>query len=203
MDYLEIPSAHICCLALGGWVGLPFCIRFPHRARSLLLSGTPGGLIPESIRRDREKCNELEHKYTGLHESFSHIPSASTLFDHLEDIELAPGFSSRHPEKALLWRMLCQTNPPLSLGYDYGKLMYDAAVNPVAARQIRVPTLMVASTQDISWSVPALSEIASMIGPDPGAEVIVVEGAGHSLPFELPDIFNQILGAFLSKVKNQ
>lgn len=198
MDHIGIKSAHICCLALGGWTGLPFTIRYRERVRSLILCCTPGGLIPEYIRQDREACLAQEGNYSDLNQSYASKPSALSLSAFLEDSELAPGFATRFPEKALLWRQLCRSHLSSISHPDYGRLMYDAFVSSEDARMITNPSLMIASDQDLSWSVQSLRQIASMIGPS-GAKFFCAKDAGHSLPFELPDVFNEIVVRFIQQ----
>ena len=49
MDHLNIPSAHIIGVSMGGMVAQEFALSHPHKVRSLVLGcTTPGG--PKSIR---------------------------------------------------------------------------------------------------------------------------------------------------------
>jgi pimeloyl-ACP methyl ester carboxylesterase len=59
---------------------------------------------------------------------------------------------------------------------------------------IRVPTLVLVGSED-ALTPPALSE--EMHRNIPGAELVVIEGAGHLSNLEQPDRFNDALGRFL------
>lgn len=62
--------------------------------------------------------------------------------------------------------------------------------------RIACPTLVAVGSED-GWSPPDQHEaIAALI---PGARLAVVEGAGHMLPVEAPEAFNQIIAGWLSQ----
>jgi 3-oxoadipate enol-lactonase len=61
---------------------------------------------------------------------------------------------------------------------------------------ITVPTLIVASTGDTLIPAAATTPMAEQI---PGADLVVIEGAGHISNLEAPEEFNRALGALLMK----
>ncbi|MEO1935988.1 MAG: alpha/beta fold hydrolase, partial [Myxococcales bacterium] len=58
--------------------------------------------------------------------------------------------------------------------------------------RISVPTLVIAASEDLL--VPDSELIAQAI---PGATLLVVEGAGHAVALEFPDLVNQAITAHL------
>jgi 3-oxoadipate enol-lactonase len=65
-------------------------------------------------------------------------------------------------------------------------------------RRIRVPTLLVAGSEDKTAPVSVMQRMAQEI---PGAELVVLEGCGHLGPMDQPEAFNTALQAFLEKRK--
>lgn len=65
---------------------------------------------------------------------------------------------------------------------------------------ITTPTLVLAGKEDILVPVRMSEELAAGI---PGAELVVLEGAGHGALSEAADKFNLAVLEFLSKVENQ
>lgn len=65
--------------------------------------------------------------------------------------------------------------------------------------RITVPTLLVSSDEDYT-PVAAKKQIATRM---PNAELAVVEDARHALPVEKPEVFNELVGDFLSRVSRE
>lgn len=63
---------------------------------------------------------------------------------------------------------------------------------------ISVPTLVVGGTQDIITTVRHVEEIARGI---PKAELFILEGAGHNLPDDERELWNQTVWSFLQRHK--
>jgi pimeloyl-ACP methyl ester carboxylesterase len=59
---------------------------------------------------------------------------------------------------------------------------------------IRVPTLLVAGSDDRTAPAPVMERMAAKI---PGAEFVTLAGCGHLGPMDQPDEFNAALGDFL------
>ena len=64
------------------------------------------------------------------------------------------------------------------------------------AHMIQVPTLIIHGSRDASRIIEGSRRLAASI---PHAEVVVIEGAGHSPQSECPEQFNAALGRFLEK----
>ena len=65
---------------------------------------------------------------------------------------------------------------------------------------INAPTLVLTGQEDILVPVRMLEELAAGIA---GAELVVLEGAGHGVYYEAADKFNLAILDFLSKVESQ
>jgi pimeloyl-ACP methyl ester carboxylesterase len=74
-----------------------------------------------------------------------------------------------------------------------------ADVERVAA-SLRVPTLMIWGSEDLL--VP-LAVGEHWVGKIPGAELVVMEGAGHNPQIEMPDRFSEIVLAFAERLRSE
>ena len=59
-----------------------------------------------------------------------------------------------------------------------------------------MPTLVIAGSKDVLFTPEVLREVADTI---PGAELVELDGAGHSTYFEQPERFNATVAEFLDK----
>jgi pimeloyl-ACP methyl ester carboxylesterase len=62
--------------------------------------------------------------------------------------------------------------------------------------QVRVPTLVLAGTED----KPFLAATDYMAAKIPGAEKVMIPGAGHAANLHQPALFNRAVEAFLGKL---
>ena len=60
------------------------------------------------------------------------------------------------------------------------------------------PTLITWGTRDCSYSFNQIQKLWRGI---PNADLAVIPGAGHAAHLEKPDIFNRLVGDFLSEIK--
>ena len=146
--------------------------RFVARFLTTLSVPRRTGLVPDSIRADKASCDARETDYAGLYDPYTGDLSSEAFGRWLEDIgrlwpvsgfrlrvgatglipplrcqpcpppELAPGFAAMHPERALRWRMICRSNPPLPRDLDYGALMLAASVSEADARAVTVRAIL-------------------------------------------------------------
>jgi pimeloyl-ACP methyl ester carboxylesterase len=62
--------------------------------------------------------------------------------------------------------------------------------------RVSVPTVVVYGDEDALTPPAVVKQVAAAV---PGAELIGVPGAGHMIPVEQPERFEQIVGSFLDK----
>ncbi len=183
LDVLEIPSAHICGLSMGGGIALRFACTYPERVCSLTLvdSVLPGFPFTE------ETGNRLRAVYTAARE---------------QGLDAARDSWLNHPLFAT-----CAEQPDVAermkrMVGDYSGWHWvndEPAVEldpPVTARlqQITAPTLVVVGERDLIDFHVIGQRLAHEIR---GAELAVIPNAGHMANMEAPETFNQILVDFL------
>jgi pimeloyl-ACP methyl ester carboxylesterase len=181
LDAADIEQAALVCQSMGGWTGLQFARVHPQRVRSLVLSGTPAGILTsgvlEALRTIATSAVQME---------------APALWNHAHPA-LAADIFERDPARGFLYAQLAALNPAGSLA----RLALDEVmIDPTALREWSIPTLLVAGEHDRLFPPSALEEVAAVI---PGARFEVIRRAGHSPYFEAPEEFNRLVDAFLSE----
>jgi 3-oxoadipate enol-lactonase len=183
LDLLEIESAHVVGLSLGGAVGLQLAADAPGRVRSLVavntfarLRGTRGSMWRGMERLWLAAMGRMDELGQRV---------AVGLFPHPEQLEMRSLAAAR-----------LAGNPPLT----YVKLMVAIGRFDLRARlsEIRVPTLVIAGEEDTTVTLTCKLELAAGI---PGARLERIAGSGHATPLDHPGCFNALLREFLESVE--
>jgi pimeloyl-ACP methyl ester carboxylesterase len=179
LDAAGIERAALVCQSMGGWTGVQFASAYPQRVGSLVLSGTPAGILTprvvEALRTIAAAAVEME---TPPGWDQPHPALAADIFE-------------RDPARGFLYAQLAGLNPAGSLAR---LALNEVMVDPAALRDWSIPTLLVAGERDRLFPPAALEEVAAAI---PGARMEIIRGVGHSPYFEAPDEFNRLVEAFV------
>jgi pimeloyl-ACP methyl ester carboxylesterase len=183
LDEQKIRKAHLVGLSLGGRIALEFAVAHPDRVASLVAvaPGLPGfpnededeSRWPKMLRAAQEKGGEAAAELW-LSDPFM-IPA-------MENPAIAPKLRQLALENGRAWL----ANPLLAKRPD----------PPVAKRlgEIRVPTLVVVGDRDIRHMQRIAEKLA---GEVPGAQKVVLAGAGHIANMEKPAEFDAAVLPFL------
>ena len=180
MDDAGVERAAVVCQSMGGWTGMQFTLAHPERVSCLVLSGTPGGVTTPGViaaraARARSRAIDLDRPIAW---NEPHLALAPDAFDN-------------DSAMALLYRQMSALNPPIG---DTGT--GEIGVAPDTLGDYAIPTLMVAGAQDRIFPLAVLKEVSQVI---PGAQLHIVESAGHSPYFETAAEFNSVVGAFIAE----
>ena len=174
LDHFGAQKAHLVGLSMGGRIAREVALRHPDRLRSLTLANTSPGfdaLSPEEVRRF------VESRRHRTPESMRALLGSRA--DPAAHEALLKSFKALHQE-------------------SYLKTLEASVAQDRAARieEIRVPTLVIAGTEDRVYPAPIARDMARRI---PGARLVEIEGCGHLSNLEQPERFNRVLMDFLSK----
>jgi pimeloyl-ACP methyl ester carboxylesterase len=164
----------VCGLSMGGYVAFAFWRRFRERVAGLVLANTRAGADDEA-GRERRRALAARLRAEGnafLVESPPPLLSSdapSELWNHVRSIIAAQS------AEAIAAASLGMAQRPDSTADLAG---------------IDVPTLVITSTGDTLIPPEATSPMADQI---PGAQLEVIEGAGHISNLEAPREFNRLL----------
>jgi pimeloyl-ACP methyl ester carboxylesterase len=188
LDHLKADTAQLVGLSMGGMIIQDFYARYPQRVATLALVDTSPGFAtaPEEAKRDF-LARRLEPLEKGL--------KPADFAPALVEVLVAPG--APPPVREQLRASLAMLRPePYKQAL---KAIVTTDFRAVLAK-ISVPTLVIVGEED-QLTTPATAEyLAKSI---PGAEKVVITGAGHLTNIEQPQVFNSALGAFLGKHANR
>ena len=174
LDYLEIDRTFLVAQSMGGLTCLGFALAHPERTMGLVLADTTGGIgepvVVETIRNRKAP----------------------------EDVSLramSANFRDSDPVGAFLYKEISLLNPPR----DPEPNGFTSGEGPKAGELagMKVPTLLIVGEEDQVMPPPAMELSRDLI---PGSRLERVPGAGHSVYFEEPDVFNRLILDFFSSV---
>ena len=186
MDALDVESAHVFGISMGGMIAQELALRFPERVRGLVLAGTtPGG--PRAIR---PAVGELAAVGVDLARTF-HVPARPWLAPLL----FSERFREEEPERVaeLLTYFARHTPTPWGANAHWWATVYHDTVSRLG--RIQAPTLVMHGGEDSFAPIENAELLAARI---PDAELCVVEGTGHACILEAPERSFAAIDGFLS-----
>jgi proline iminopeptidase len=191
LDHLKIDHAHIIGLSMGGYTALQVALNHPGRVRSLVLAGTGSGserwYTDEFHKRSRELAAQFEREGSAA-VAQTYGRSASRIPFELKDPRGFSEFARRLAEhdaqgSAHMSRTFQGARPSL---YDFESDI----------RELATPALIVVGDEDERCIEPGLFLKDAL----PGSGLVMFPKTGHVVNLEEPDLFNQVVGDFLSRV---
>jgi 2-succinyl-6-hydroxy-2,4-cyclohexadiene-1-carboxylate synthase len=183
-------TGHYVGYSMGGRVSLQAALDHPQRVRSLTLVSTTAGIEDEAARAARRLADEaladrLEPPGGGA--------AALGLAEFLDEWLSGPLFSHLTPAQAGVGARLANTSGGLAASL---RTVGSGAMAPLWGRlaELAMPVMVVAGAADQRF-VQLSARLAGLVD---GARLEVVGGAGHAVPFEQPEVFAALLGAFLA-----
>lgn len=181
LDELNIERVVLGGLSMGGYVALAFYRRSPERVRALVLADTRAGADTAEARRNRE-----ETATRVLREGMQPIADAMPVkLLSRETIEGKPETLARVRE------MILDTVPEGAAAALRGMAVRRDQTELL--REINVPTLILVGSED---SVTPVKDSEAMHREIKGAQLKIIEGAGHVSNMERPAEFNRALADF-------
>ncbi|MEX2372375.1 MAG: alpha/beta hydrolase [Dehalococcoidia bacterium] len=174
VEHLGVERVFLVAQSMGGRAALGYACRRPERVQAVAMADTWGFFDwPEQ----RERAQQL----TG---------ATTTPLVHRA---LAQAFQDREPAKTFLYRQIEGLNPPREQAP--GGL---AAGGPTLedVRALDVPVLCLVGAEDVVTHPPLIRALADEL---PRSEYVEVPGAGHSVYFENPLRFSELVGDFLAR----
>ena len=179
LDHLGIDRAALVGQSMGGWTTLGFASAWPERVSALVLCNTHGGYTDPEVAR----LLDLRPAGAGNPADVGAYP---------------PSFAEREPELAFLYRQIRSTTrdrtPAGAPRAVAGLLERTTDIEPVITHQI--PILFVTGEEDRLMSPAAIEEMHRKV---PNSEFALVPGAGHSVYYEMPRLFNRLVIEFLKR----
>ena len=181
LDVLEVQRAHVCGLSLGGQQALHFALAHPGRVASLILADTSAAFGGDGTDPDAWLKARLAPLEAGLTPAdFAHDVLCSVAGPEFGGDSLAAAVASFSRITSAGLRAACEC---LTTHDVRGRL-----------EEIAMPTLVIVGELDEETPLAYSRLLADRI---PGAELVVIDGAGHLSPCEAPAEFNATVRRFL------
>jgi len=191
LDHLAIEQAHIVGLSMGGYTALQVALNHPGRVRSMVLAGTGSG-------SERGYTEQFHQHSRALAEQFERDGAASVA----KTYGLGPGrvpFLIKDPRgfeafSKQLAEHDAQGSANTSRGFQGARpSLYDFEDE---IRKLTIPALIVVGDEDDRCIEPSLFLKRTIAA----SGLVMLPKTGHVVNLEEPDLFNQVVGDFLSRV---
>ena len=183
LDALNIDKVHVCGASMGGMIAQVLAYRHPSRVLSLtlIMSTTGNPDLPQS-------------KPEIMAQFFAPVPSERE--GYIEEMvkrdSLIQGTFSFDEDQSREYRTneYDRSYYPEGIARQLAAMAVPGNIKPYISA-IRAPTLVIHGSEDPFNPVEAGKEIATTI---PGAELLILDGMGHSFPREvIPRIINALV----------
>jgi pimeloyl-ACP methyl ester carboxylesterase len=171
-------------LSMGGYVALAYARKYPADLRALVLVDTKAEADTAEGKQGRAKMIELARK-----------EGSKAVADQMMPKMLAKDAADQRPQTAQALRRIMEACPPKTIEHALAA-MRDRPDRSGELAQIKVPTLVIVGESD-AITPPAVAE--SMVSKLPGAQLVVIKGAGHMSPMEQPEQVNRAIKSFLDR----
>jgi pimeloyl-ACP methyl ester carboxylesterase len=181
LDALYIDKAHICGASMGGVIAQIVAYRYPSRVLSLtiIMSTTGNPSLPQA-------------KPEIMAQFFAPVPSEREAYieEMVKRDRLVYGNFDYNENQGRKYRTneYDRSYYPEGIARQMAAMAVPGNIQPMISA-ISAPTLVIHGKEDPFNSVEAGKEIASTI---PGAELLLLDGMGHSIP---SDILKQVVDA--------
>ena len=185
MERWGASPAHMVGLSMGGMVDMRLALAHPEDVRSLALLDTSA----------EEELAERRPQYEAM-AAAARAGGPESVVDAVVPSFFSPGFQKSNPDPVAAFRQQF-----IASNIDG----IERAVQAVTRRtsvlerisQIKVPTLVIVGSDDISTTPDRAQHIAEGIA---GARLETIAGSGHMTAIEQPERISQLLSEFLAQV---
>jgi 3-oxoadipate enol-lactonase len=184
LDHLGVEKAVLIGQSMGGWTIVGYALEHPERVAALVMADTHGGIMTPAMEA------AMARVAGGARPVLDAEPPVGTMPTYARD------FFARRPHYAHLYDSLriLGARPPRDALARIASRRYP--LDKVRAR-LTMPVLCIVGEQDALIAPAAIRELAHTL---PNARFVSVADCGHSVYFENPAVFNQILLDFLREV---
>jgi 3-oxoadipate enol-lactonase len=191
LDHLKIDAAHLVGLSMGGYTTLQVALNHPNRVRSMTLAGTGSGSERAYTEPFHKNSRDLALVFeregsAAVAKTYGNGPARVPFL--LKDPRGFAEFAKRLAEHD------AQGSAHMSRGFQGARpSLYDFEKE---IRKLNIPALIVVGDEDDRCIEPSLflkSTIAA-------SGLVMFPKTGHLVNLEEPDLFNRVVGDFLTRV---
>jgi pimeloyl-ACP methyl ester carboxylesterase len=190
LDHLQIDRAHLIGLSMGGYTALQVALNHPGRVRSLVLAGTGSGserwYTEDFHKRSRDLAAQFEKEGSAA-VAQTYGRGASRITFEIKDPRGFAEFSRQLAEHD------AQGSSHMSRGFQGARpSLYDFEAD---IRKLEMPALIIVGDEDERCIEPGFFLKDTLIA----SGLVILPKTGHVVNLEEPDLFNQLVGHFLTR----
>lgn len=197
LDALQIQTANIVGISMGGMISQQLALNFPQKVKKLVLGCTYA--VPEK-EMDDLIVSSIKTLFGNGNLTVEQIAASKNvdmklILPYMMSLTLSPSFIEKN--KALIDMMVEEVlREGLSVEGFFGQLQAVRAHDTLSElHKIKSPALVITGDEDRLIPPRCSDEIASRIQ---GAKLVKIKGGSHGFNFEQPDLFNSEVLSFLN-----
>jgi 3-oxoadipate enol-lactonase len=191
LDHLKVERAHLIGLSMGGYTSLQVALNHPKRVGSLVLAGTGSGSerwYTQDFHKHSRELGDLFEREGAKRVADTYGLGPSRVPFLLKDPRGFAEFTARLVEHD------ARGSANTSRGFQGARpSLYDFASD---IARLATPALIVVGDEDARCIEPSLFLKDTL----PASGLVVMPKTGHVVNLEEPDLFNAVVGDFLSRV---
>ena len=176
LSFLEIDKTAIICQSMGGITGLNFSLTFPEMVSALVLADTTGGVGEPVVVDMLQSVSPPDH------------PTRRALTD---------SFIANQPALPLLYEEIGLLNPKRERAVGSSIFRDTSGPGKDTLKDFDIPIMLLVGESDLIFPPTVIEEVSKLFKD---ATYHVIPESAHASHFEQPDIFNDHLKTFLSKL---
>ena len=176
LSFLEIDKTAIICQSMGGITGLNFSLTFPEMVSALVLADTTGGVGEPVVVDMLQSVSPPAH------------PTRRALTD---------SFIANQPALTLLYEEIGLLNPKRERSVVSSIFRDTSGPGKDTLKDFDIPIMLLVGESDLIFPPTVIEEVSKLFKD---ATYHVIPESAHASHFEQPDIFNDHLKTFLSKL---
>ncbi len=179
LDHLKIDKAVLVGQSMGGWTIVGYALEHPERVAGMVMADTPGGIFTPDMKFERAAPMPVDA-----------TPPVGSLPTYAAD------YFARRPELAFLYDeiRILGARPPADAGPRIFGQRYDLAA---VRERLKMPILCMVGEQDTLIKPEIVKLLVKAL---PNATLRTVPDCGHSIYFEQPGAFNQLVRDFILEI---
>jgi 3-oxoadipate enol-lactonase len=192
IDHLQLPPVRLVAQSMGGWACLEYTLGHAERVAQLVMAATAGAIDLTTLGSPAgAEAEEWQRRNLGAGEA---------LFRRGIHPAAGERMAREQPALHFLYRGIDRINHALDKQALRARLGAMRTVPVSRLKDMRTPVLFLAGEEDVVFPPPAAAGLAAAA---PAGKVRLVAKAGHSVYFERPGVFNELVGAFFQSAHAQ
>jgi 3-oxoadipate enol-lactonase len=179
IEALDLGPAVFAGISIGGVIAQGLAAERPDLLRGLVLMNTAAKIGTPDLWAERIAAI----KRGGV----------AAIADAVLERWFPPPFHAAHAAELAGWRAMLERTPVAGYAGCAAALAETDLMDSTA--RLRLPTLVIAGSEDGSTPPDLVRETAALI---PGAEFVLISGAGHLPPIDAPEAVAEAIGGFLA-----